>query len=386
MVRYNQPRSLMTLPSNKINLRLQQQLTQLKAAGLYRQHSALVATECINFSSNDYLSLLAEPTIQQAYQTGFSHYPAGSGSSMVVCGYHPIHQTLENTMATLLGVERCLLFSSGYAANLSVMNFLAQHEIPIVVDKAAHASIYDGLRLANATYQRYRHQDLTDLKAKLQQVATPSAIVTEGIFSMSGQIAPLAFIKQIAPEQALVVDEAHAFGIFGQSGLGAVAAAGLTEVEVPLRIIPFGKACAGWGAMVAGQGLWVEALLQAARSHIYSTAMSPAYAYGLLQTIEWIYHADDRRAKLWQLVSYFRQLIQQSTFQWRDSTTPIQQLQFGCPHRAQTVAAMLRESGIICLPMRQPTVSKQETGLRIMLNYQHQPEQLDYLFECLQRL
>lgn len=147
-----------------------------------------------------------------------------------------------------------------------------------------------------------------------------------------------------------------------------------------------GKAFAASGAIVAGQSVWIDALLQSARSHIYSTAISPAYAFGLLETLPIIRGADERRTKLSQLVSYFREAVCHSPYQWRDSCSPIQQLQLGCPHRALQYAKKLQELSILCLPMRQPTVNKQETGLRIVLNYHHQPEHIDHLFKCLEQL
>ena len=152
---------------------------------------------------------------------------------------------------------------------------------------------------------------------------------------------------------------------------------GLTQTDVPLRIIPLGKAYAACGAVVAGAGAWIDALLQVARPYIYSTAISPAYTYGLLETLAVIQAADDRRKHLSTLVTYFRDAIQSSPFVWRDSSSPIQQLQLGCPNRALRLADQLREEGILCLPIRQPTVNKQETGLRVILNYQHQPEDID---------
>lgn len=364
--------------TNHLDLLLQQ--------GLYRTRDVVDSSEqVINFSSNDYLSLTDEPEIKEAYQKGFKDYPCGSGGSMLISGYHPMHQALEEQFSKALGVDKCLLFSSGFSANYSVIALLASHDTPILIDKSVHASIYDGLRSSKAKYSRYRHNELSDLVHKLSRITSPGVVMTESIFSMSGQLAPLKAIADVCREKGhdLLVDEAHAFGVIGPKGLGAVAASELTQQEVPLRIIPFGKAMAGSGAIVAGQSMFINALIQSARPVIYSTAISPAMAYGLMETLKFVIKAEQRRAALSRLVVYFKSKAKQSGLRWRDSSTPIQQLQLGCPHLALSCAKQLREQSIICFPIRQPTVSKQETGLRVILNYNHKKEHIDYLFSFL---
>lgn len=376
------------LLKSMLAIKLQKFISQIQEHGLHRQRQLAGPCEMINFSSNDYLSFSNDRRVKHAYEEGFRRYGTGSGGSMVVCGYHPIHQSLEQAFAEALAVDRCLLFSSGYAANLSVAGLLGQLGMQAVIDKAVHASIYDGLKLARVQYFRYRHNDLMDLSAKIKRAEGDAVIMTESIFSMSGQQAPLAAIAKLSQSHvsAMIVDEAHAFGVIGTQGLGAVMQDNLTQEDVPLRIIPFGKAYASAGAIVAGQALWIEALLQCARPYIYSTAISPAVAYGLLQTLEIIRGAEERRAMLREAICYFRNALYDSPLMWRNSSTAIQQLKLGCPYRAQEYAVKLREQGILCMPMRQPTVSKQETGLRIILNYAHQAEHIDYLMKCLHQL
>lgn len=355
-----------------------------KQQGLYRTRELLDAG-LLNFSSNDYLSLATDSRIKKAYQVGFSRYPVGSGGSMLVSGYHLAHQALEQAFAQALGVDACIVFMSGYAANLGVINLLACVKAHVLLDKAAHASIYDGLALSGVSYSRFLHNDLTSMALKTQFCPQHTVVMTESLFSMSGQIAPLAAMVDVAKPHGfeLLVDEAHAFGVLGREGLGGVIEHGLTQQDVPLRVIPLGKAFGASGAIVAGQGIWIDALLQSARSYIYSTAISPAVAFGLLETLDIIRRADIRRTKLTTLVKYFRENIKKSPLKWRNSHTPIQQVQLGCPHRALSCAAFLREKGILCIPMRQPTVSLDETGLRVILNYHHSQEDVDYLFECL---
>jgi len=371
--------------SSRLTTIIQQQSMLREQQGLHRRrHVTSPDTQVINFSSNDYLSLGSDRRVQQAYRTGFSQYPAGSGGSMVVCGYHSSHRTLEKCMAQALQVDDGLLFSSGYAANLSVVSLLAQCGASLLIDKAVHASIYDGLKLANAQYHRYIHHDLNDLAKKIKTASSNTVVMTESVFSMSGQHVSLAEVARLTriANMDLIVDEAHAFGVFGPQGLGGVAKAGLTQHDVPLRVIPFGKAMSASGAIVVGQSIWIDALLQM-RPAVYSTAISPAYAHGILETFEMVRHADDRRKKLMDLVAYFRAAIDKSPLRWRDSSSPIQQLQVGCPYRATAIAEKLLAHSIVCLPMRQPTVTKEETGLRVILNYQHEPEHIDLLFQCL---
>jgi 8-amino-7-oxononanoate synthase len=356
--------------------------------GLYRDRRVNnLRLQMYNFSCNDYLSLSTDTNIKKAYQDGFDKYPTGSSGSIVVSGYHQSHRDLEKYFSEILNVDDCLLFSSGYCANLSVVSMLAQQDARLLLDKSVHASIYDGIKLSGAKYCRYNHNDLTSLSRQVNSAKSedePSVVITESIFSMSGQVAPLLDISKLISLESidLVVDEAHAFGVLGPEGLGGVLAAGLSQTDVPLRVIPFGKAIGASGAIVAGQRVWIEALLQM-RPSVYSTAISPAYAHGILKTIENIRKLDERRRKLADLVEYFRSLIKKSPLKWRDSVTQIQQLQLGCPYLATKMAEKLQSHSIICLPIRQPTVSKDQTGLRVILNYEHEPEHIDFLFDCL---
>ncbi len=357
--------------------------------GLFRKLTLLpTADNLCNFSSNDYLSLTNDPIVNGFYQDGYRKYPTGSTGSIVISGYTKAHLDLEKYLSSILNVDSCLLFSSGYIANISVMSFLAKHDANLLIDKGVHASIYDGIKLNGINYDRYLHNNLESLQKKLGNFTDGNlAVVTESIFSMSGQIADLVGIRQIINNKNafLIVDEAHAFGVIGEYGLGAVAKSGLSQDDVPLRIIPLGKAGAGYGAVVVGKKLWIESLLQT-RQAVYSTAVSPAVAYGLLRSIEYIQSLDNRRKKLQDLIAYFKNLQRSSNLKWRSSNTHIQQLQLGCPYLATKIAAGLLDLGIICMPIREPTVSKPETGLRVILNYQHNEKQLDYLFSCLTKL
>lgn len=366
----------------------EQYISNRKQQGLYRTRVVSDPNHgWLDFSCNDYLSLANDSRVRQAYCDGFNRYPVGSGGSMVLSGYHSTHRVLEQAFSDALEVDDCLLFSSGYVANVSVTSLLVQFGLRVMIDKAVHASVYDGLGLAQGHYTRFLHNNLTDLQQKLLTSTVSTAVMTESIFSMSGLQAPLVDMVSLIgklPTTHLLVDEAHGFGVLGPQGLGGVRAAGLTQHDVPLRVIPFGKALSGSGAIVAGKAEWIDVLLQATRQPVYSTSISPAYAYGLNETLSILRQADDRRAYLQDMIGYFRQRTQTTQLRWRDSVSPIQQLQLGCPFLAQSYAETLQAHKIRCFPIRQPTVTKQETGLRIILNYHHTQSDIDRLFQVLQ--
>lgn len=367
------------------------EIQQLKQLGLHRKRILADSSQeknLINFSSSDYLSLANDHFIKAAFQRGFALYPTGGCGSMVVCGYYSVHKELEQAFAKALKADDALLFSSGYSANVAVISLLARVNSHFFIDKAAHASIYDGLRFAGANYRRFLHNNLEDLARKLANPSDNRIIFAESIFSMSGQMTNLRAASDLAKQYnaECIVDEAHAIGVLGPAGMGAVAHHGLNQEEVPLRIIPFGKAFAAQGAIVVGKKEWIDSLLQISRSYVYSTAFSPALAYGLLESLAFIQKAEDRRKKLSHLIAHFKQLTNQSFLNWRPSNSPIQQLQLGCAHKALKYVNILRENGIFCQAMREPTVTKKETGLRIVLNSHHEPEQIDYLFLKLQQI
>ncbi|WP_131781636.1 aminotransferase class I/II-fold pyridoxal phosphate-dependent enzyme [Legionella gresilensis] len=373
-----------------INQLLKQHKLSLQQQGLYRKRLVLDTSkkDILNFSSNDYLSLRDNRYIKQAYKKGINLYPVGSGAAMSVCGYHNIHRELENTFAHYLKADSGLLFSSGYAANLGIVRLLAQIKCQLLIDKAVHASVYDGIKLTAINHKRVLHNNYDDLKGKIHNTIASSVFMTEGIFSMSGQQANLKTIANICATKKVpvIVDEAHSFGVIGQCGLGAVTYYQLNQHQVPLRLITFSKSLGGQGAIVVGQGEWIETLFQYARSNIYSTAISPALSYGVLESLPILMSLDYERKKLTELIAYFNQCVKDSPLQWRQSDTPIQQLQLGCPRRALYYSLQLKKQGIICQAIRQPTVCRLTTGLRIVLNSHHEKSDIDKLFNRLYQI
>lgn len=369
--------------------RVKQLLQHHHQDGLYRARRCQINQPGrLNFTSNDYLALASDRDVQEAYQKAFRDYPCASAGSMFAGGYHEAHQRLESDFAQALAVDSCVLFASGYAANLALMALCKALDATLVLDKAAHASIYDGMGMSRVTYRRYPHQDLARLSSLLQQCSEETLVFTESVFSMSGHKSALTDVAGLCAqhETPLIIDEAHSFGLYGPNGLGGVAEAGLSQTQVPLRVIPFGKAMASTGAVVAGQKDWIELLLQGARPLIYSTAMSPAQAVGLLSAFECLQKAEAKRQELQRLVTSFQQRAKNSCLTWRESSTPIQQLQLGCAQKAVALSKRLREQGIDCTAIRQPTVPKAETGLRVTLNAQHTEADLEAFFDTVHAL
>lgn len=347
----------------------------LKAKGLYRERRLCDAS--LDFCSNDYLSLSTDPRLPPLFQQAFRDHPSGSGGSTVISGYHRAHQQTEVAFCEALDVESAMLFNSGYVANLAIMALLAELNCTVVMDKSSHASFYDGLKLSQARFWRYPAERYDLLRQHWQD---GMVWVAESVFSIGGHLTPFHRLPNMTP---CIVDEAHAFGLFGKEGLGRVSACGLTEHEVPLRIIPLGKACASQGALVAGKTEWVNALLQVARGAIYSTAMSPAYAAALGPLLNIVRGADEERGRLFENVAYFNQLILQSSLSWVNSETPIQHLILGCPEKSLRFAEQLEQRGLSCRAIRPPTVHPKRTGLRVVLHANHTHGDLQRLFETI---
>ncbi len=370
-----------------IDALLETYLVRLKNQGLHRQH-VLANSSVLNFSSNDYLGLSNNSRIRAAYIDGFKKFPVGSGSSALINGYQSIHRALEESFANALGCDAALLFSSGFAANQGITALLQEIKLPVLIDKSVHASVYNGLHASKSLYTRFHHNDATHLEQKLTSLQLPQAVVTEGIFSMSGAFSDLRRFSTICNQHnsALLVDEAHSFGVVGKKGMGAVSHFNLSQSDVALRLITFGKAMGAFGAVVVGCKNWIDALVQASRTYIYTTALSPAIAYGLLHSLPIVQQADHERQHLSRLISYFVQKRGCSNLVWSPSSTAIQQLRLGNPHHAIAFSQALLVKNIRCHAIREPTVPRSQTGLRIVLNSTHSLSDIDGLFAALAKI
>jgi len=343
----------------------------------------------LNFCSNDYLGLASEPRLKHALQQGMAQYAIGSGASHLITGHTQAHHELEQALAAYTGRERALLFSTGYMANLGVVTALVGRQDAVFLDKLNHASLVDAALLSRAKLYRYAHHDmahLADLLAKSQ--AQHRLIITDGVFSMDGDIAPLPTMVELAQryDAWLMVDDAHGLGVLGQHGGGSLEKYCLTSKEVPILMGTLGKSFGVFGAFVAGHELLIENLIQFARSYIYTTALPPALAVAtqtslhLAQTETW------RRERLQTLISYFRQAALAKQLPLMDSSTPIQPILLGESETALSVSKALYEKGIIVTAIRPPTVPVGTARLRVTLSALHEETQIDELINSCEAL
>jgi 8-amino-7-oxononanoate synthase len=341
----------------------------------------------INFCSNDYLGIATDPQIKRVFSQAAQQYGLGSSASAMVSGYSKAHQMLEEQFAAFTHRECALLFNSGYHANLGVITTFAHRHSAIIADKFLHASLIDGIQLSRSRYYRYHHHDLHHAEILLQhnQGLCP-LVVTESIFSIQGDIANLKEIAALASQyQAmLIVDDAHAIGILGKNGSGSSNHFQLTADQLPCVVTPLGKAPGSMGALVAGDKVMIEALLQLARPYRYSTALPVAHCYAtsaaltMLQTDHW------RRDKLQQLIHRFIRAAKEREFTLLSHhPTPIKSILIGSSQLALAAQQHLQQHGLFTACIRPPTVPINAACIRISLNCLHTEEQIDQLLDRL---
>lgn len=364
---------------------------QQNAAYRYRQvnqggngrHIQLNGERYLNFSGNDYLGLSQDPQVIAAWQQGARQYGVGSGASGHVTGFCAAHQALEQQLAEWLGYPRALLFISGYAANQALLAALMQADDRILADRLSHASLLEAAAHSPAQLRRFRHnqpQALAGLLAK--SCGGQMLAVTEGVFSMDGDSAPLAELHRLTQAAGawLMVDDAHGIGVHGEQGRGSCWQQG---VRPELLVVTFGKAFGVSGAAVLCDEATAEYLLQFARHLIYSTAMPPAQACALQTALQRIQQGDELRARLQDNIQRFRQGAAQLPLALTASVTAIQPLLVGDNQRALDLAQQLRGQGLWVSAIRPPTVPPGGARLRITLTAAHQPQDIDRLLEVL---
>ncbi|WP_181366266.1 8-amino-7-oxononanoate synthase [Edwardsiella piscicida] len=337
----------------------------------------------INFSSNDYLGLSQHPAPIAAWQQGLARYGSGSGGSAHVTGQTTAHAALEHALAEWLGYPRALLFISGFAANQALILALMQRQDRVLADRLSHASLMEAAMLAPSSLRRFPHNQPDGLAALL---AAPcegeTLVVTEGVFSMDGDSAPLSALRAQCDRHGawLMVDDAHGIGVCGREGRGSCDAQG---VRPDLLIVTFGKAFGiGGAALLCGEAT-AEYLLQFARHLIYSTSMPPAQACALQAALQVVRAADAPRARLAQHVARLRRALAGGELGLAASDSAIQPLIVGDNQAALTLAQRLRQRGLWVCAMRPPTVPPGSARLRITLSAAHQPQDLDRLLEAL---
>ena len=338
------------------------------------------------FCSNDYLGLANDARIARALKEGVDRWGSGSGAAHLVNGHSSAHEALEQELADWLGRERALLFSTGYMANLGIVTGLLERGDQLFEDKLNHASLVDAGLLGAARMHRYRHADMDSLKRQLHtHRGGMRMVVTDGVFSMDGDMALLAEMASIcSDEQALLaVDDAHGLGVLGREGRGTVDEAGLSQNEVPLLMGTLGKAFGVAGAFVAGSGLLVETLIQQARSYIYTTAMPAALAEATRVSLGIVREESWRREKLQSLVVRFRAGAGEIGLELMTSRTPIQPILLGEADVAVAWSRRLEELGFLVTAIRPPTVPSGQARLRVTLSASHDEEQVDQLLDAL---
>ncbi|MES1926384.1 8-amino-7-oxononanoate synthase [Salinisphaera sp. T31B1] len=380
----------------RLNDFCRQRLADIDAAGRRRRrrvidgaHTPSMTADgrrCLNFCSNDYLGLAGDPILSHALSEAAGRVGVGSAASQLVTGHNAEHAALEAELAAWVGRERALVFSTGYAANLGVVSALAGKRDHVVADALNHASLIDGARLSGARKHVYAHGNV-DAAAHALSSTGPGQrlLVTDSVFSMDGDTAPLADLADLAARHDawFVVDDAHGLGVFGPGGAGAVAQAGLNSAQVPILLGTLGKAAGAAGAFVAGDDLTIEMLLQTARSLIFSTAMPPAVAAAARQGVAMARAGEARRAHLHALIARFRAGATARGLVLEQSDSPIQPLVLGDERHAVAVSQALLARGYLVGAIRPPTVAPGTSRLRITLTAGHDEAQVDGLLDAL---
>jgi 8-amino-7-oxononanoate synthase len=341
------------------------------------------------FCTNDYLGLAQDPRLVAALKEAAAASGVGTGSAHLICGHRREHAVLEEALAEWTGRERALLFSTGYMANLGVMQALLQRGELCLQDKLNHACLLDGAQLAGALLKRYPHADLEAAGRQLRSDIDGCALLaTDGVFSMDGDIAPLRELVTLCVQEGatLMVDDAHGLGVLGADGAGCIAEAGLSEREVPILMATLGKALGCAGAFVAGSAALIEGLIQFARTYIYTTAMPPALAAATHCAVSIARNEDWRREKLNALIRRFRLGAEQLGLPLMSSRTPIQPLLLGDAERALEASRTLEAQGLLVVAIRPPTVPQGQARLRITLSAAHEEAHVDQLLEALASL
>jgi 8-amino-7-oxononanoate synthase len=374
---------------------LSEKLAQRRAQGLYRARRVTEGAQgpelvvdgrrMLAFCSNDYLGLAADPRLAEAARRGIDRYGVGSGAAHLICGHSRAHHALEEELAEFTGRDRALLFSTGYMANLGVIAALLGRTDSVFEDRLNHASLIDGGLLSRARFRRYAHADSGSLASQLPGVGGRKLVVTDGVFSMDGDLAPLtALAAECARGDAwLMVDDAHGLGVLGPQGRGSLAAAGLDQRQAPVLMATLGKAIGAAGAFVAGSAELIETLIQFARPYVYTTAMPPAIAEAARSGLRAAADEEWRRERLRGLIHRFRRGAAQLGLELMPSRTPIQPILVGDSKLATRWSEALARQGILVGAIRPPTVPEGGARLRVTLSAAHTPDQVDALLEVL---
>ena len=375
------------------------ELAALESAGLTRRRRTLEAPcgplavvdgrEFVSFCSNDYLGLANAPALVEAAIAGARQWGVGSGASHLVSGHLAPHEQLEQELAAFVGTERALFLSTGYMANLAIVPALVGRDDAVFADKLNHASLIDAVQLSRAHSVRYPHVDLAALETRLAaSTAKRKLILTDAVFSMDGDLAPLPELLALAErfDAWLVVDDAHGFGVLGPQGRGACAHFALPASPRLIYMGTLGKAAGASGAFIAGSATVIEWLLQRARTYIFSTGSSPIIACALRASLTQIAEGDARRAHLAVLTTQLRQGLAATRWKLLPSPTAIQPIVVGDNHAVVALAEALYARGLWVPGIRPPTVPQGSARLRVSLSAAHTADHVARLVDAMREL
>jgi 8-amino-7-oxononanoate synthase len=347
----------------------------------------LAGRRLVNFSGNDYLGLARHPQVIEALRASAARIGAGSGASHLVTGHGAEHQLLEEELAEFTGRERALLFSTGYMANLAAVAAFAGRGDLVALDRLSHASLIDAALLSRARLQRYAHADAEAARRILERHPGEhdAVVATDGVFSMDGDVAPVAELARAARDHGawLIVDDAHGLGVTGASGRGSLEQAGLGAGDVPLLVGTLGKAFGSFGAFVAGRAEVIDYLMQKARSYIYTTALPQCVAAATRASLAISRREPWRRERVHALVARFRAAASSLGVPLSGSTTPIQPIPLGTEQAALRASRDLEAAGFCVTAIRPPTVPQGGARLRVTLSAAHTDAEVDALVEAL---
>jgi 8-amino-7-oxononanoate synthase len=382
---------------NHFDRQLEEQLEQLRAAGLYRESRRVGSPQgtrisvndrsLLNFSSNDYLGLANHPALRAAAAQASAKWGAGSGASRLICGSLGVHHELEEALAAFKGTAAALTFSNGYATALGTIGALLGKDDVIIIDKLVHACAVDAARLCGAKLRVFAHNEPDDLEKKLKWAAaqtrnTRTLIVTESVFSMDGDLAPLREIIELKDKYGawLMLDEAHATGLFGEHRRGLAEACELAH-RVEIQMGTLGKALGVAGGYICGSRPLIDVLINRARSFIFSTAPVPAAVAAASAAIRLVQSDEGEilRARLWQNVDQMKNSVINAGWSLPPVQSAIVPLMVGEESRAVALAASLREQNILIPAIRYPTVARGEARLRLTVTAAHSAEDITTL-------
>lgn len=368
---------------------LKEKLREIEEAGLYRERIVL-PPDTVDFSSNDYLGLRDNPSTKEKLCRSIESIALGSGASALISGFHPIQKELEESLAEFKNTESCLVVGSGYMANIGLIPAISEEGDTIFSDQLNHASIIDGIRISKASKLVYRHCDVEDLERKIRTTNTKGKriIVTDSVFSMDGDIAPLDELVKISQkyDAVLVIDEAHSTGVLGEEGRGIFSHFGIEPTDNTILMGTLSKAVGSYGAFICGTKLLINYLINRMRSVIFTTALSPLQNFVSLYNLKAIKEEVYRRERLFRNVETFLEISKREGLDVNFFGTPIITYIVSEPKRTLYIRDKLLENGIFVGAVRPPTVPPGTSRLRITITSKHTPEDLKRLLSTLSKI